>query len=123
MQENTPTTELEFRLQKLVDSFNIPLRVVWNPDKEAKCHGEIANGCIEIYDVDEAGVWDTITHEILEYKLKKVTNVYRETVNALIEVIQKVAYSEKESFIESIPFLIDAVQNAKSRYTKTKDSE
>jgi hypothetical protein len=113
--------KLEVRMQKLLNSFNIPLRVVWSPDPTAKCDGEIANGCIVIYDVDEEEVWDTFIHELLEYMLKKVTNVYRETVNALIEVIQKVAYTEKESFIETIPTVIDAVQNAKSRFTKKED--
>jgi hypothetical protein len=106
MQENTNATNLELRMQKLVDSFNIALRVVWSPDPKAKCHGEIVNRCIIIYDVNEGEVWDTFIHEIIEYKLKKVTNVYRETVNALIDVIQKVAYTEKESFIETIPTLI-----------------
>jgi hypothetical protein len=121
MQEIKTTTKLEVKMQKLVDSFNIPLRVVWNPDSRAKLHGEIVNSCIVIYDVDEEEAWDTFTHEMLEYKLKKVTSVYRETVNALIEVIQKVAYIEKESFIEAIPILTDAVRNAKSRYTKIED--
>ena len=101
------------RIQKLVDSFNIPLRVVWSPDPKASCHREIVNSCIIIYDVDEEEVWNTFVHEMLEYKLKNVITVYLETVNALIEVIQKVAYNEKEYFIESIPTLIDAVQNAK----------
>ncbi len=114
----TTTGKLELSLQKLVDSLSIPLIVVLSPDPKAKCHGEITNSCIIIYDVDQEEVWNTFTHELIEYKLKKVTNVYRETVNVLIEVIQKIAYSEKESFIETIPILIDAVRNAKSRYTK-----
>ena len=121
MQRTINTAKLEMKMQKLVDSFNIPLRVVWSPDSEAKLHGEIVNSCIVIYDVDEEEVWDTFTHELIEYKLKKVTNVYRETVNALIEVIQKVAYNEKESFIETIPILTDAAQKAKSHYTKKED--
>lgn len=121
MQENTVTTKLVVRMQKLVDSFSIPLKVVWRPDPKAKCHGEIANRRIIIYNVDEEEVWDTLTHELIEYKLKKVSNVYRETVNALIEVIQKVAYTEKESFIATIPILIDAVQKAKAPYTNIED--
>ncbi len=114
MQPTTITRKLELRMQKLADSLNIPLRVVWNPDSEAKCHGEIANRRIVIYDNNEEEAWDTFTHELIEYKLKKVTNIYKETVNALIEVLQKVAYTEKESFIESIPVLIGAVENAKT---------
>jgi len=118
MQENTTTTKLEVKMQKLVESFNIPLRVVWSPDPEAECHGEIAKGCIMIFDIDEEEAWDTFTHELIEYKLKKVTNVYRETVNALIEVLQKVANNEKESFIESTPVLIKAVEKAKHNHSK-----
>ena len=63
-------------MQMLLDSFNIPLSAVWRPDPEAKCHGEIANSCIIIYDVDEREVWDTFIHEIIEEKLKEVTNVH-----------------------------------------------
>jgi hypothetical protein len=121
MQTATTISKIEKKMQKLVDSFNIPLRVVWCPDPKAKCHGEIANSCIEIYDVDKEEAWNTFTHEMLEYTLKKVTNIYLETVNALIEVIQKIAYKEKESFIESIPALIDSIQKAKSSYDETEE--
>jgi len=68
--------KLKVKMQMLLDSFNIPLSAVWRPDPEAKCHGEIANSCIIIYDVDEREVWDTFIHEIIEEKLKEVTNVY-----------------------------------------------
>jgi hypothetical protein len=113
MEATSTTSKLELRMQKLLESFSISLQVVWSPDPEAKCHGEIAKGCIVIYDTSEEEAWDTFTHELIEYKLKKVTIVYRETVNALIEVLQKVAYNEKENFIELIPNLLSAVQEAK----------
>ena len=109
-------------MQKLVNSLSIPMRVVWSPDQKAKCHGEIANGCLVIYDVDEGDAWDTFTHELIEYKLKRVTSVYKETVNALIEVLQKVAYTEKESFTESIPVLIRAVENSKTSSQKIENA-
>ena len=109
------------QMQKILARLNIPLTVNWTPNSNKTIHGEIKQSILFIYDANENDAWDTFTHEMLEYKLKKVTNVYRETVNALIEVIQKVTYTEKESFIESIPILIDAVQNAKSRYIKMED--
>ena len=115
MQTTSTTSKLELRMQKLLDSFSIPLRVVWSPDTEAKCHGEIKNGFLMLYDASEEDAWDTFTHELIEYKLNKVTKVYREMTNALIEAFQKVAYAEKETFIETMPNLVNAVQGAKSR--------
>ncbi len=119
---NSTKIKLEVKMQKLVNSLSIPMRVVWSPDQKAKCHGEIANGCIVIYDVDEGEVWDTFIHEMLEYKLKKVTSVYLETINALMDTIQKVAYAEKELFIESIPILVSAVRNAQLCSLATEDT-
>ncbi|MGA2523827.1 MAG: hypothetical protein ABSF65_06700 [Candidatus Bathyarchaeia archaeon] len=76
MELDATNIKLKVKMQMLLDSFNIPLSAVWRPDPEAKCHGEIANSCIIIYDVDEREVWDTFIHEIIEEKLKEVTNVY-----------------------------------------------
>jgi hypothetical protein len=105
---------LSQQMQEILNRFNIPLKLKWTPNSNKPIHGEINQNILFIYDVNETDAWKTLTHEMFEYKLKKVSNVYRETVNSLIEVIQKIAYTEKESFIESIPILIDAVQKAKS---------
>jgi len=102
------------QMQQILVSLNVPLTVKWMPNPNKTIHGEIKQNILFIYDEKKNEAWDTFTHEMLEYKLKKVTNIYRKTVNALIEVIQEIAYTEKESFIESLPFLIVAVQNAKS---------
>jgi hypothetical protein len=102
-------------MQEILSRFNIPLKLKWAPNSNKPIHGEINQNILFIYDMNETDAWETFTHELFEYKLKKVSTVYRETVNSLIEVIQKIAYTEKESFIESIPILIDAVQKAKSQ--------
>jgi hypothetical protein len=102
------------QIQGILNSLNIPLKLKWTPNLDKPIHGEIKQNILFIYDEIESDAWETFIHEMFEYKLKKVSNVYRETVNALIEVIQQIAYTEKESFIESIPILVDTVKKAKS---------
>ena len=105
---------LSEQMQEILFQLNIPLTVNWIPNSGRTIHGEIKENILFIYDENMSEMWTTFTHEMIEFKLKKVTSVYRETVNALIEVIQKMVYNEKETFIEAIPSLIDAVQKAKS---------
>jgi hypothetical protein len=103
------------QMQEILNRLNIPLKLKWAPNSHKPIHGEINQNILFIYDENEKDAWETFTHEMLEFKLKKVNDVYRETVNALIEVIQKITYVEKESFIESIPIMIDAIQKVKLR--------
>lgn len=111
-------TKIIERMQKLLDSFSIPLRVLWSPDPESKCHGEIKNVFLMLYDTTEEDTWDTFTHELIEYKLKNATMVYRETINSLMEAIERLSYHEKEVFIESMPTLISKVQKERTTFSR-----
>ena len=59
---------------------------------------------IEIYDLDEAGAWDTLIHEIFEIKLRSTLRPYRMLINSLIGVIQEITDTEKDLFIEKLVY-------------------
>ena len=97
-------------MQKCLDRLAIPLKVVWAPKPDAAKHGEILSGCLLIYDEEEADAWETFAHELVEYKLKEVTQVYRTLVNQLIDGYEKLAYQQKERFIEALPNIMETIQ-------------
>jgi hypothetical protein len=46
-------------------------------------------------------------HEVIEFRLKEVTKVYLTMINSLIDGYEKIAYQEKEEFLEARPRLIE----------------
>ena len=105
---SAPTTK--YRMQKCLTRLGIPLKVVWTPKPDVARHGEILSDCLLIYDEEEADAWETFHHEIVEYKLREVTQVYRTLVNQLIEGYEKLAYQQKERFIEALPKIAKTIQ-------------
>jgi hypothetical protein len=89
-------------MQQNLDRLGIPLIVVWTPNPNKSVHGEIKENVLCVYDEKPNDVWATFMHEVIEFKLKKVTRVYRSMINSLIEGYEKLAYQEKEEFIEFI---------------------
>ena len=79
--------------------------VVWTPREGGDLHGEtiVDEKIIVIYDKDPEKAWETFSHEILEIKFRDLTRPHRLLCNALIEVIDKLAYSEKERLLDSLP--------------------
>ena len=71
-------------------------------------HGEIKSNVIYVYHEQQDDTLATFMHEVIEFKLKDVTRVYRGLINSLIDGYEKLAYEEKEEFIEFIPRLLDA---------------
>jgi hypothetical protein len=96
------------RMQEVLERLGIPLSIVWKPENNRSIHGEIKQGTIYIYDCQETDAFATFTHEIIEFKLKEVTKIYRVLINNLIEGYEKLAYQQKEEFIEFIPRLAEA---------------
>jgi hypothetical protein len=88
--------------------------VVWVPGDAKSIHGEIKHGIIYIYDQAETDAFATFLHEAIEFKLKEVTRVYRVLINSLIDGYEKLAYQQKEEFIEFIPRLFEAKEKADS---------
>ncbi len=97
-------------MHEILDKLGIPLSVAWVPDRTRPIHGEIKQGTICIYDQTETDALATFTHEIIEFKLKEVTRVYRVLINNLIDGYEKLAYQQKEEFIEFILKLMEVIR-------------
>jgi len=100
----------EQRMQSCLNHLNIPLKIVWTPKPNSARHGEIVSNYLLIYDEAETDAWETLCHEVVEYKLKSVTQVYRMLVNQLIEGYEKLAYQQKERFIKALPEIFETIE-------------
>ena len=100
-------------MQKCANNLGLPLIVCWRPDNSKAVHGEIKNNMIFLYDIKEEDAWDTLTHEITEYKLQSVTRPYRLMINSLIDALEKTVYAQKESFIDFLPKIFEATKKTK----------
>jgi hypothetical protein len=106
--------QVQKRMQKTLNRFEIPLVLCWKSDNTKSIHGELRNNVLFIYDENENDAWDTFIHEIFEFKLKRVTIIYRTMINSLISGYEKLCYERKEEFLESLPKVIEAIQELKS---------
>lgn len=108
------------KMQRCVTNLGIQLRVVWAPKPDDNKHGEVRGDCLLIYDGEENEAWRTLYHEIVEYRLKEVTGVYRSLVNQLIEGYEQLAYQRKEQFINFLPRVSTAIQAEISKDAHTR---
>ena len=71
-------------------------RVTWKPGCSSTKRGETLpeNKLILVYDMKPEDAIETLLHEVLEIKIRGVTQPYRSLVNVLLEWADKVAYSE-----------------------------
>lgn len=97
-------SNLEAKLNELLMRMGIPLRAVWCPDKNSREHARInlEEGLIIIFDNNESEALISLFHECLEYRLRNLISPYREVINKLIEVIEKITYKEKERVLDQI---------------------
>jgi|SRR5271157_312345 len=100
----------ETKMENVLARLGLPLTVTWTPNRSHNKHGEIVSGTILIFDHDEREAWLTFEHEVLEYRLKAVSDVYREMVNCLIEAFERLAYKRKEEFLEAIPNIFKVIE-------------
>lgn len=107
-------------MQQVLDKLSIPLTIIWKPTPSHKNHGEIelSSGILFLYDVDPQQAWDTFQHELLEWKLKRASKVYRAIINSLIGALETLVYQNKEQFLDSIPQILKTVEEAKSSSTQ-----
>jgi hypothetical protein len=107
-------------MQRALDKLNIPLNVVWVPDSNRDKHGEIelSSGILFLYDMDPQQAWETFQHELLEWKLKRASKVYRTIINSLIGALETLVYQNKEQFLDSIPQILKTIEEAKSSSTQ-----
>lgn len=100
-------------MEKCLFELGVPLQLEWVPEPTRKLHGEIRGSTIYIYDLNEEDAWQTFLHEVIEYKLKDLTQVYRALINKLIEAIEQITYKQKEEFINFIPSILEAYKKNK----------
>jgi len=105
-------TEIIGRMQDCLNRLGIPLEVAWVPNPEKDKHGEIvlSSKTLFIYAASEGEAWQTLVHEILEFRLKNVLGHYRNVINGLIEIIEKSCYRQKEEFLEFVPRVFEEVK-------------
>jgi hypothetical protein len=104
---NQMHSQIKEQMQEVLDHLGISLTIVWMPNSNKPIHGEIKQNTMYIYDEHQSDALTTFMHEVVEYKLKELTRVYRVLVNCLIEGYDKLSYQEKEKFIDFIPKLIE----------------
>jgi hypothetical protein len=99
-------------MQECVNRLGISLEIAWLPNPEKDKQGEIvlSSKTLFIYSPSESEAWQTLTHEIFEFKFKRVCENYRSIINSLIEALEKVAYQRKEEFLEFIPQVFEEVR-------------
>lgn len=100
------------KMQHVLAELGLPLKVAWTPNENHDKHGliEESSRTIFLFDESESEAWLTLEHEILEYRLKAVTDIYREMANSLIEAFQRLAYKRKEEFLETIPSIFKVIE-------------
>jgi hypothetical protein len=102
---------VEAKMQRCLDTLGLPLKVAWTPNRNHDKHGLIeADSRLCIFDVNEDEAWQTLIHEILEWKLKEILRPYRETINGLIEIIERTCYKRKEEFLEAVPNVFKVIE-------------
>jgi len=102
-------------MQHVLTRLGLPLTVTWTPDRSNSQHGRIeeSSQTIFLFDEEESEAWLTFQHEILEYRLKAVSDVYREMANSLIEAFERLAYKRKEQFLDSIPETVKIIEQSR----------
>jgi len=115
------TGSTEERMSEVCKRLGMPFKVAWTPDPSMSEHGKVdlKNRVIHIFDLNERDAWATLTHEILELKIRPLLSFYRSLVNTLIEFIEKHVYREKEKFLESLPEIMTALIKEMEKVTKS----
>jgi len=107
--------QIEQRMNQVLQRLGLNFRVQWLPSPEKEKHGNIdlKERVIHIFDVSEHEAWQTLLHEVLEIKFRKVTSLYQKVVNSLISLLEGQVYREKEAFLETLPVILSQFEKAK----------
>ena len=91
-------------MNAILQKVGVPLRAVWLPTGDPKEHARInlEEGLVMIYDKDEGEAFNSLFHEILEFRIRKVTGPYKRLVNALIGALEAEVYAQKEKALAEI---------------------
>ena len=81
---------------------------LWVPDSSTKVNGQVITEqkTILVFSEDPEKARDTLLHEVIEIKLKKLIGNHYDMINGLIKIIQELNYVEKERTINELVPLI-----------------
>ena len=83
-------------------------KAVLIPDEKQKVGGQVLaeEKTILVFEKDPEKARDALLHEVLEIKIQPLIAEYQETINALIKLVERLSYREKERVIKNIvPYL------------------
>jgi len=106
---------VEMKMNQVLRRLGLNFKVSWQPSPNKQKHGNVnlKEGIIHIFDITEREAWDTLLHEVFEIKFRRITSLYQGLVNSLIDFIERQVYSEKESFLESLPLILSEFEKKK----------
>jgi len=104
--------DIEERMNALLERLGLSFKVEWVPDQGKKAHANInlKQHVIHIFDVNEASAWESLLHEVFELRFRRITTLYQNVINNLIEVIEKQVYHAKEEFLNELPNILSEFQ-------------
>ena len=81
-------------MNNLPKKIGIPLNVIWIPNAKSDNQAtiDIQNRFILIYNTKEEDAWNSLIHEILEFRLRDILNPYKKLINNLIAFIKDQIY-------------------------------
>jgi hypothetical protein len=103
--------KLETELARLKQQTGLGLDLVvrWIPNGSKTLDGEVSNGIIYVYSSNPDSAVQILVHEFFDYLLsltvkpyEKATDYYRSMVNAVMQMLAKEAYTEKERVAEAL---------------------
>ena len=78
------------------------LAVVWMPRANNSLSGEVQGQRIFVYEPDEKEALDVLRHEVVDYLVSQAIEPYKEATNALIKMVNEVAYRTKERVVRAL---------------------
>ncbi|MEM3018835.1 MAG: hypothetical protein QXO92_01140, partial [Candidatus Bathyarchaeia archaeon] len=69
--------------------------------------GEVRGSTVYVYSKDREKALETLRHEFLDFLVGKAIEPYREAANALIKMVNDLAYRRKERIVEALRRLLD----------------
>ena len=108
---------LEDELSEVLPHFGLEgWRVVLIPDEKQKVGGQVLaeEKTILVFEKNPEKARDILIHEVVEIILQPLIAEYQETVNALIKLVERLTYREKERVIKDlVPYLRYVLENNK----------
>ncbi len=97
----------ELKRLKLLTGAGGELKVIWVPGVKRDLSGEVMNDTIYIYEENAESALETLRHEFVDYLVSRAIEPYRKAANQLIQLLNELAYKEKEEAVEALLKLAD----------------